>query len=814
MNDERPLYSAMSSAPHSSLITHHSSFFFRGLAAITFAVVLLHVVIAAQGGLIAPAETDIAIASGPGDAGRETAADASRLLEPPLARWLATGGLAVAGRSAIGARLLPVLASALLLLGCGAVALRFHGPRAAAWIVLAMSTTPLCIARLGQVSTATLTAASLGLAAVSLAALASVGGARPRWLAPVAGCAIGVAILSGGPTGAAIATLMVLGHIAVSQSAPGDRDARTRWIGGGLAAAGAIMMVASLRHGGTGWPSAASLYDVRCPLVEGEHGADGVWLGTALAAAGLVVARVRTARSLGLGWTALVAVVIGLPWFLLTWASAPMETLCTSPAVQAPVAIVSAPEIADRIKDLGAGVFPWMAFLPLGLLRLRRWIVEPANLDAGGSGGPEQGVRSSEEPVEPAGLGPLGSVLAVWVAASVCTLLASSPPASNALVACAAALACMGGLAFSSRAATGEPLAERTACAAGALLLLMVFKDLLDDPGILLSAIGLSTTAGTPEPRIAVIAGGLGMAGVGVIALRGAVLGERWPAALRRLVSGAESTGRALALASVLACALALLSQTVVPVMRASSWAGVISTYQRLREDGERLFAFRELGGDAELYGDARIEVLDGSGDLRRALGRRRGRVFLATRTLYYRQLSETIGRITGERPRVVEGEQRQTLLAVYDGPRPDDVSRPAPTVDAVPRELSRGAEMLASGAVELVGAGVLAERARPGDTVGIVLYLRARARIETDLTANVSLVRQESSSETSFPHEPTDGVWPTSRWRPGEVVVDRLEVVVPEDAAAGDWELLVEMLSERQTRDARRRIGTIRIEE
>lgn len=86
-------------------------------------------------------------------------------------------------------------------------------------------------------------------------------------------------------------------------------------------------------------------------------------------------------------------------------------------------------------------------------------------------------------------------------------------------------------------------------------------------------------------------------------------------------------------------------------------------------------------------------------------------------------------------------------------------------------------------GAIRLLGYRVEPLEVRPGDTARVSLYFRADAKVDDDYDVLVHGDNPASAqNRLRFDHEPLGGRFPTSQWRPGEVVEDVFELRVPPD--------------------------------
>ncbi len=92
-----------------------------------------------------------------------------------------------------------------------------------------------------------------------------------------------------------------------------------------------------------------------------------------------------------------------------------------------------------------------------------------------------------------------------------------------------------------------------------------------------------------------------------------------------------------------------------------------------------------------------------------------------------------------------------------------------------------------------LVGHGELPDRLVPGDVVSVTLTWAARRPVAEDLTLSVQLIGPEGSLVAQDDHPPLRGFYPTSRWVPGETVLEETyTLVLPEALPPGPYRLVV----------------------
>jgi hypothetical protein len=79
-----------------------------------------------------------------------------------------------------------------------------------------------------------------------------------------------------------------------------------------------------------------------------------------------------------------------------------------------------------------------------------------------------------------------------------------------------------------------------------------------------------------------------------------------------------------------------------------------------------------------------------------------------------------------------------------------------------------------------------------PGDDVQITLFWQALKPVDADYTVFVHLRDEEGATPTQRDGQPFDGLYPTSRWQPGDVVVQPVDMDLPPDLPAGTYKWYV----------------------
>jgi len=100
-------------------------------------------------------------------------------------------------------------------------------------------------------------------------------------------------------------------------------------------------------------------------------------------------------------------------------------------------------------------------------------------------------------------------------------------------------------------------------------------------------------------------------------------------------------------------------------------------------------------------------------------------------------------------------------------------------------------------GAARLLGYSLDVETVSPGEVVTLVLYWQALAPLERDYTVFTHLLGGYNPATdgplwAGHDSQPNGGHYPTTAWQPGQVVLDRHPLLVPDEAPPGDYQLEV----------------------
>lgn len=117
-------------------------------------------------------------------------------------------------------------------------------------------------------------------------------------------------------------------------------------------------------------------------------------------------------------------------------------------------------------------------------------------------------------------------------------------------------------------------------------------------------------------------------------------------------------------------------------------------------------------------------------------------------------------------------------------------VTRPSAwPVDAWP-ELGRSVRFSFGGELQLVKMSVPTGPAVPGDTLPFHFLWQARRRPRADYQATLALLGGDGRAVAQSTWAPTNGLYPTSAWQPGEVILDQAALTISGAVPAGRYRI------------------------
>ncbi|MFQ5594357.1 MAG: ArnT family glycosyltransferase [Anaerolineae bacterium] len=93
-------------------------------------------------------------------------------------------------------------------------------------------------------------------------------------------------------------------------------------------------------------------------------------------------------------------------------------------------------------------------------------------------------------------------------------------------------------------------------------------------------------------------------------------------------------------------------------------------------------------------------------------------------------------------------------------------------------------------GKLALIGFDLDRRAVTPGETLHLTLFWQAISPMEEDYTVFTHLLRPPDQIWAQEDDQPRDGQSPTSTWEPGEVIDDRYELALPDDAPPGEYKI------------------------
>jgi uncharacterized membrane protein len=94
------------------------------------------------------------------------------------------------------------------------------------------------------------------------------------------------------------------------------------------------------------------------------------------------------------------------------------------------------------------------------------------------------------------------------------------------------------------------------------------------------------------------------------------------------------------------------------------------------------------------------------------------------------------------------------------------------------------------SGQIKLLGYTLEAEEIKPGDSVQLALYWQALANMDASYTIFTHLIDQEERIMGQQDNPPVSGLYPTTKWTPGEKVVDRYKIATGPEIPPGEYSI------------------------
>ena len=95
---------------------------------------------------------------------------------------------------------------------------------------------------------------------------------------------------------------------------------------------------------------------------------------------------------------------------------------------------------------------------------------------------------------------------------------------------------------------------------------------------------------------------------------------------------------------------------------------------------------------------------------------------------------------------------------------------------------------------VKLLGYDLDDEPVHPGAVVALTLYWQCLGEMDTSYTVFAHLLNEHGDLVAQCDQVPSGGAFPTTGWRPGEVITDQCQVPLPGDTPAGTYTFVIGM--------------------
>ena len=95
---------------------------------------------------------------------------------------------------------------------------------------------------------------------------------------------------------------------------------------------------------------------------------------------------------------------------------------------------------------------------------------------------------------------------------------------------------------------------------------------------------------------------------------------------------------------------------------------------------------------------------------------------------------------------------------------------------------------------ISLIGFDMRQTKLIAGDTLNVTLLWNAQSSIEQNYTVFTQLLGPDFQLHGQLDNQPVNNLWPTTRWQPGETIVDSYTIPINPQAPPGSYQLLVGM--------------------
>ncbi|RME20004.1 MAG: hypothetical protein D6806_17270 [Deltaproteobacteria bacterium] len=416
------------------------------------------------------------------------------------------------------------------------------------------------------------------------------------------------------------------------------------------------------------------------------------------------------------------------------------------------------------IRQLGYGMFPWVALVPLGIGWLAR-ILHSADSDTAPEGG-----RGAA----------LGKLLLLWFFAYFATFTLMVTKFHHYIFPAVVPLAMLAGISM----ACEDVALWRLLAPAGVLLLAVIAND------IVVSAAPLSNlcTYAYERPLPEHLYPGWWM----LLATVLAVAGLLWSLRAR-----GAAIPRTLVMAAAVACAGCLSFYYLPALGHHMSQKDLFDTYERLRKPGDRLYQYQMNWRGEVFYSRDRIEKLGSEAAVERVL-KRPGRVFIVSVADAFSAIDRAARRSTGRHLHVLSGSNiRYTISSNRLDPGEPDLNPIAKNLfdEKNPPQIQHPVRAELADGVAFLGYDISPQKPHAGGKFTLTLYWKCLRPVAKDWRVFVHVDGYgHEFYRINGDHDPVGGLFPTSRWMPGDIVRDSVVLRVPFEYRPGRFTIYVGM--------------------
>ncbi|RLB56257.1 MAG: hypothetical protein DRI34_09385 [Deltaproteobacteria bacterium] len=421
------------------------------------------------------------------------------------------------------------------------------------------------------------------------------------------------------------------------------------------------------------------------------------------------------------------------------------------------------------VKQLGYGVFPWVALLPAagGWAAWRLWRPQAAVVN------PAVTARQPE---------PLAGFTLLWLGITFTTFTLMVTKFHHYVFPAVPPLAILVGLALGDDNRSGW----RWLAPLGVLVLAMVANDIVSSPAPLSNLCTYAYERPLPVSEYpAMFYLGLSMV-LGLALLAGGVYPRsRWP--LRLLVGGGL-------------LAAALLAWSYLPALgHTLSQQDLFDTHRRLARPGDRFYQYQMNWRGEVFYSRDTIVKLGSEAAVESTL-KQPGRVFILSVADAFSAIDRAARRATGKHLHVLTGSNLRYTLASnqLDPGEPDlnPITRNLFSSDKPPT-ISHPLRAEFAEGVAFLGYDLEPSEPRVGDKFTLTLYWQCLRPVAKAWRVFVHVDGHgHEFYRINGDHDPVGGMFPTDRWLPGDIVRDRVVLSVPIEYRPGRFTLYLGMYS------------------